>query len=303
MNEILKDIENAAIDGSASMSTLLRKCAVLADRLDNAELRSWVNHELNGYAGVEDLPRYRVIPAVALGNLTGPFNSGYKNITIPPIMLPEKARPYAERVDLRQTIAELEAIVESKESLYCPWPGNLIAHMQDKFNGYVLYGAWQQVSASQVRGVVDTVRNRVLDFVLQLRKAQPDAGEKASASTPVEDATVTRLLHQIVIHGDVFGNVAAGNHVVQSSGAIAVSKGDLGSLERWLQSVGVPDDDIRELKEAVTKDPPAATLADRPRTSQWITKVMEKTGSGTLKLAGSVTAGMIVRALAAYCGI
>jgi hypothetical protein len=209
---LLQDVQNAAIDAAVPISTLLRKCAVLAARLNNDELRAWVSKELNGYENVKDIPDYRVLGARASGHLAGPFNSGYKNITIPPMVLPEWGRHYAEEVRFTQPIATIEDLGKGDGVVTCQWPGDLLAYMQtdegNKFaGGLVLYGAWQTVAKASVIGIVDTVRNRVLEFALRLEKEAPAAGEPDKPGSVVSDATV-RHLYQTIIHGNVVGNVA-----------------------------------------------------------------------------------------------
>ena len=44
---LLQDVQNAAIDASVPISTLLRKCAVLATRLNNDELWAWVAKDVS----------------------------------------------------------------------------------------------------------------------------------------------------------------------------------------------------------------------------------------------------------------
>jgi len=107
---LLQEIQDAAVDASVPISTLLRKCAVLAARLNNDELRAWVAKELNGYENDADTPDYRILGAHATGHLAGPFGSGYKNITIPPMVLPEWGRKFAEQVRFTQPIATVEGI-------------------------------------------------------------------------------------------------------------------------------------------------------------------------------------------------
>src|SRR5688500_2047333 len=113
---LLQEIQGAAIDDAVSISTLLRKCAVLASRLENDELRAWVTQELNGYENSESVPDYRVLGAHATGNLAGPFGSGWTGITIPPIVLPKWGRKYAEVVKLVQPIASLEALCADRST-------------------------------------------------------------------------------------------------------------------------------------------------------------------------------------------
>ena len=126
---LLQDVQNAAIDASVPISTLLRRCAVLASRLNNDELRAWVAKELNGYKSADDVPDYRILAAPATGNLSGPYRSG-QNITIPPILLPDWGRKYAEVMRFTQPIATIEDLGKGNELVTANWPGNLILYMQ-----------------------------------------------------------------------------------------------------------------------------------------------------------------------------
>ena len=196
---LLQDVQATAIDASVPISTLLRKCAVLANRLNNDELRAWVAKELNGYKSADDVPDYRILGASATGHLAGPFGSGYQNITIPPILLPDWGRKYAEEMRFTQPIATIEDLGKGDELVTSTWPGNLIAYMQTKEGNkfakdFVLYGAWQTVATASVLGIVDTVRNRVLEFALLLEKEAPAAGEPDKPDSAVSDATVSHLV-------------------------------------------------------------------------------------------------------------
>ena len=93
-------------------------------------------------------------------------------------------------------IATIEDLGKEDE-LVSYWPGNLTAYMQTKkgnkfANGLVLYSAWQTVPKASVLGIVDTVRNRVLEFALLLEKEAPDAGEPEKPGSVVSEA----LLHR-----------------------------------------------------------------------------------------------------------
>jgi hypothetical protein len=150
------DIRDLAVKSDVPVTELLRRCAVLATSLKNEELKSWALLELSGYTKDAELPDYRTIPARAVGHLAGPFGSGYQGITIPASLLPEESRDFAQIVRLRQPIAELASLANSDETkgeITCPWPGDLVGFMQDKFaHDLVLYGAWQTLSKASVAG-------------------------------------------------------------------------------------------------------------------------------------------------------
>ena len=58
---LLREIQNAAIDGGVKLQTLLRKCKVLAARLGNDEFSQWVDAELTDRGSTRTLAprRYR----------------------------------------------------------------------------------------------------------------------------------------------------------------------------------------------------------------------------------------------------
>jgi hypothetical protein len=59
--ELLQQIQDGAIEGGSDLSTVLRKCLVLASGLDNEPLKTWSQCDLNGYPKPGELPEYRII--------------------------------------------------------------------------------------------------------------------------------------------------------------------------------------------------------------------------------------------------
>jgi hypothetical protein len=223
------------------------------------------------------------------------------------MILPKWARKYAEEVRFTQPIAAIEELGKGDGAVTCQWPGDLLAYMQtnegNKFaNGLVLYGAWQTVAKASVLGIVDTVRNRVLEFALRLEKEAPAAGEPDKPGSTVSNATV-RHLYQTIIHGDVIGNVATGSNAVQTTGAIKVVKGDIDSLRKALANWGIPTEEVKNLENAMAEDPPGASLADKPKTTAWLANMTGKLLSGGLKLSVGVGIDLIAQVIGQFLGI
>ena len=61
---LLGDIQTAAASDSASLSSILRKCQILAVRLKYEPFKEWVSRESNGYSAGVELPEYRVMNGV-----------------------------------------------------------------------------------------------------------------------------------------------------------------------------------------------------------------------------------------------
>ena len=56
--KLIGDIINELVDSDKSIASPLLKTKVLASRLKNNDLLTWVNSELSGY--INDVPNYRI---------------------------------------------------------------------------------------------------------------------------------------------------------------------------------------------------------------------------------------------------
>jgi len=172
---LIDEIIQLAMDDNSPIPTLLRKCLVLAYRLDNAKLKAWVERELKGYAQTDEIPDYRKIQAIAKGFFLGWGGAQIHNQPLPPSVLQQEHRHFAETVILLQPIAAYDLPQHGRsEKAKIPiieWPPDLTAFYQKKFiDSYVLNRAWQEIAPSSLVALIDTVRNRTLRFALEIQK-------------------------------------------------------------------------------------------------------------------------------------
>ena len=111
----LKEIQEIATDSKTDLTSLLRKCKILATRLGSAEFRIWVDNELSGYKSVDDLPEYRILQVPSKGNFFGPHGSGYKNAEIPLSCIPEKYKEQISHTYLKLPIAAIEILLKNSD--------------------------------------------------------------------------------------------------------------------------------------------------------------------------------------------
>ena len=112
---LLQEIQDAAISADSDLGEVLRRCKLLASRLQSRPLADWLLWEANGYPLDVDVPEYRqwVLPLEA--DFNGPWGSQYKNWPIPIRALPEAARKLAQHQcrdsisDIGQRVAELQS--------------------------------------------------------------------------------------------------------------------------------------------------------------------------------------------------
>lgn len=205
---LLRELQDLLTDPKFKVSDALRKAQILAYRLGNTELRDWVERELDGYPDSSDVPEYRITDVIPRGHFSGPFGSAINNADIPVLSLPENMRTIAEVFHFPHGIGTLESMVASKEAgnLRRPWPADFVQFIVNGegggiYQGYVCAQAWSEFPRSAVYRVIETVKNRLLKFTLEIEREYPDAGEMAPGSTPVPQEVVTNIFNT-VIYGD-----------------------------------------------------------------------------------------------------
>jgi hypothetical protein len=220
---LLREIQAAATESKVDISTVLRKAKILAVRLHNPEFESWVDHELNGYgqlSGPDDycrLPPYRVVPVEVHGHLANRAGLHWYDAPIMPDALPERFRVWGEECYLPQPIAAIVSLAASENNLQVQWPQELaITFGAHGYNRCQCLGAWQLVSPHALVGIVDTVRNRILDFALKIEAENPEAGEALPDAQPVPSDKVRTIL-QTTIFQNTF-NAPVGNVAQNSQG-------------------------------------------------------------------------------------
>ena len=58
---ILRRIQEEAVDSEVQLTSLLRRCKILAVRLGSIDFKNWIDFELNGYNTERDVPEYRIL--------------------------------------------------------------------------------------------------------------------------------------------------------------------------------------------------------------------------------------------------
>ena len=210
---LLREIQNAAIDSNIELTTLLRKCKVLAVRLESLEFKLWVDNELNGYKSENTLPEYRILSVNSKGHFSGAFGSGLNYADIPLMCLPEKLRDSMSLSYLREPVASLEALVtdSNKGTAEEPWNPDIVAIVgQNIYQDMNCMQAWKVIPITSVIATLDIIRNRILNFALEIEMENPNVGEAEVHSKPVSSEKIQQIFNTY-ISGTV-QNVATGSH-------------------------------------------------------------------------------------------
>lgn len=299
---IVTDIVNGTVDDNVKLATLLRKLLIIGDSLDNESLKLWVCHELNGYQEIDQLPPYRTMDITAKGQFLS--RAGQMNDQpIPSSVLKTEHRWWAETAYLLSPVASYEALVEGEPNgrVVLEWPADMTVYYSDKFyGGWRLNRAWQELPTSSIRGMLDNVRTRILQFALELKREIGD-GELSADTAPPEK--VNSAVQTIIYGGtNIISPTIAGD--VQLIGQQVVVQGDFLSLSSALETIGVAKPHVAELETAIAGD--KADGADQgygSRVKGWLAKA----GSYVAKEGGAAAVDVaktaITTAVTSYFGL
>lgn len=302
---LLRDIQNAAVDPTTDIATLLRKCKILAVRLGSEKFKKWVDNELNGYDKIDELPEYRVLNTESYGHFSGAFGSGLKNVQIPPSCLPKEFRDRITKSYLMAPISGYASLINNRDrnNAQEQWPADMLAYFgQQIYRGMNCLSAWKVIPYNALVALVDTIRTRVLNFALEIEDEAPNAGEAPANVQPLSQDRISQVFNTY-ISGNV-QNVATGSSNVTQSGEFIVTPGDFSSLQRHLISLGVEDNDVADLLAAVSADTQAnGKPALGKRVQTWVGTMLGKAASGTWDISASVAGTVLGKALSMYFGL
>ena len=273
---LLDDIRNDLVSESASLPNTLRKAKILASQIGLPKFKEWLDSELGGYADEDRIPNYRKFQAGNLGKFSGPFGSGIKNMPIPTSHLPDPVREYAENLILSDGVGALEGILSqgSSEGLGQKWPQEFVLLARDslQMNGgmMVLVDAHKPVPLYIITGILDKVKTKLLDFILAMQESD------ITLENLNKDAEETRVVHKI-FNNTIYGDnnvIASGENVRQK--VTPVVKGDIDSLLSRFRELGIDDESLRELKDAVASEPSVQNGNFGPKARAWIGGMIEK---------------------------
>ena len=289
----LEEIAADLIDETTNLANTLRKAQILADQLGSPELSDWVKSELDGYRG-DGVPEYRLLHLPVYGEFPVPMQGRTETIDISS-HLPQQLRDTVQELAIADQIAVLEARLASGETEshreITKEFTDILRQAVKMSNGAELRSAHQRLPHVFLAGVLDSVKNRLLDFILDLQKmnATPEALNDGSVATEaIRNSFITN------IYGDD-NTVAIGENVSQT--VTTVHKGNVESLIEYLRAHNINEEDLSELSSAVASEPQSRGTGFGPKVAGWIGNMVGKALSGAWQYPGDKAQLMLMEAM------
>jgi len=161
---LVTELQLLASSGDTPVSQVAMKALVIASKLHTEDFEQWLKLELNGYIGAE-VPPYRILACQfkAWNPVAG---------EVPTILQGEVAKTLTTR-RLLSPLGELEALTAARPGddsgllkvLFPAEVGDRLRRMSGKSDE-----VYQVITVSAVKGILSSVRTRILEWTLDLEK-------------------------------------------------------------------------------------------------------------------------------------
>ena len=294
---IVIQLQELASDSHNEIADLLRKALLVASKLNLADFRQWISNELNGYAGANELPPYRVIN----GDLRAqnPVHG-----LIPFLIEDAELMAMIRRVNVAESVSSLSHMMSDRKPgaicyFFAPEQEAMLMRMQGDF---AQMRPLRVVGANQLAGILQAVRTRVLDWAISLER-EGIVGDGLTFSNKEREIAMSSHSIKIENFQGVLGDVHSGGGVSQTN-TLTLTAGSFDSLSRYLAGNGVQAEDLRELEKAIGQDPePRDPKKLGPRVSGWIGKMITKAADGSWEASVSAAGTLLAAALQKFYGL
>jgi hypothetical protein len=247
---ILRKIQADLIDPRVSLSDILRMAKVLASEIDSEELDLWASKELDGYKNSSELPEYRVLNTYVDGTWTNGFQLIRNHGVLLGLIKDDQLRNHLTKFYVPQGIRTIEEYSKLPEERRFQLAADVTSYVNQQLNegdgGFIelYYG----VGSHNFQQILDTVRNRLLDFVLKL-------GEKWNPKNdPPEQNEIGQLVSVTIYNHPQGGTMTVfdqrGQHVeYQFNAAGNINIEQIQSLDALEKEIGKLREEIDRAKQ------------------------------------------------------
>lgn len=286
MIDILSQLQADLLDRNASLSDTLRKAKVLASQLGSEELDTWVSQELDGYKDKNSLPDYRVLHTSVAGTWTnGYFVQQFRGVPLYAIKDKDLIKGLTTYY-VTSGISLIANLANLPDGQKLSVAADVLAYVNSLIgeDGYGYTQLSYAVGAHNFKQILDTVKTRLLDFVLKLGKEWTPKGN------PPGHNEIDRLISITIYNSSQVGAMtlfdqrgqqvqyqfnAAGNiniELVQSAAQLVTEISKLREEIDRAKQLGVVSGDIateaqyhllEASREATKKQPKKSTMLEK----------------------------------------
>jgi len=308
--KLIQSIINDLLETDKSLTSPLLKTKVLAKKLNNEELLTWVNNEHIGYSGTDNLPRYRYTLGQLLGSYTVNGRTVVTNQPIMASMVDKEFSDFVNRSPINMSVESMESLLAEEKTgrLILSLPAEVLssisrAYREEGNYGFQLLTARIETSKTALVQALSEIRSKLLDLMLELESKYGDIDiDHLVKEKSTVNSIIIENMNNNLIDGD--GNIINTGSKVKISNSITINKGDRESLSNLLKDNGMQVEDIDEIIEIIDQEEPDyETKKLGRRASEWMKKMIGKSIDGSWQIGVGAAGELLATALGNYYGM
>lgn len=218
INNLIEECAN-----NSDLLSLLRKIKILATKLEQKELLDFINYEIDGYPSAKLIPKYRKIPTAMQWYISNWFYT-YENQTI--------SINHIEDIEMKDCLQYsyilewisgiMHYVDEWKSFIYEPVDLIFFQHLEKQYiSGFKILNANKIISLAKLKEMIDIVRNKLLDFLLELSQTidpnQNILDFNMNLINPSEKNQVQQIVTNIFYNSNFLWTTQIGNVNLQNN--------------------------------------------------------------------------------------
>jgi len=225
MSGLINEIQKACLNDAVQVGSLLRQVKLAASKLNLGSLENWVDSELNGYDG--ELPTYRIMHGQPAA--WNPYHGWIPVQTNGDLMT-----EVLTKAKVGQSIGGLRDLIENGDSglFHFPVPPEIVNIINESMS----VGTPKmvvQIPRGGIIGILETVRNKVLDWAIEMERNGVIGEGFSFGPSEVENAKGAMTTYNIGRIGSFSGNLGTGN----SSGDISLTSTNVTKINETMHKL------------------------------------------------------------------
>lgn len=210
IKNLVESIISDIADSKIKIGDLLRKTHILAFKLQNENLKNWLDNEVKGYSDDDELPQYRKLSAVLFGQITQ--NRGFAGLAqhshfrLPVDHLDDKIKSLIQSWNCFNPIAEIQGIIDAQSNEGCvhvTCNTKIIPLIQQGLERNVYINQiWLEIQIYDLVNIIESVKNQLLEIMLNV-DSELDLG--VDFNIPQDRQRVNKVVNNITAGVANFG--------------------------------------------------------------------------------------------------
>jgi hypothetical protein len=299
IQELIQDLTSS----TTNIESALLKAQVLAHQLEDSDLKLWVDNELRGYGKEVTLPDYRITKITLIGDVSNGYwrHSGR---TLPVFHLDEKIRNKLTTREVRESISAVTEMANPEKNYSVSIQPEYFHLISEKFEtGYFVESARGIHSAGAMAQIITQVKSRLLDFVLALSDKISNETSPSEFKEMAGAIDVKNMFNNAIFGSNTTIIVGNSNSQLVSN---EIKKNDVESLLNFLRKNSVGEEDIGDLREALSIDNNEISSKEKPpgkHVQGWMHKMITKAGTASWQISAEAAGNLLAAAIGAFYGL